>query len=79
MHRIKLEIDSKYNDIIFNSLRHEEAPHSKIKCYMDGKKLVFEFEADSISNLRAACNSFIKWIDMVEKIAEEMEVSSNQK
>ncbi|HDN95526.1 MAG TPA: hypothetical protein ENG71_00470 [Thermoplasmatales archaeon] len=73
MHRIKLEIDSKYNDIIFNSLRHEEAPHSKIKCYMEGKKLIFEFEANSISNLRAACNSFIKWIDMVEKIAEEIE------
>ena len=70
MHRIRIEIESKNNDIIFNSLRYEEAPRAKINWDKKGKKIFLEIEADSIPNLRAAINSFAKWIDMVEKIVE---------
>ena len=72
-HRIRIKIESKYNALIFNALRYEEAPSSKIKSYMTGNRLTFEIEAYTIPNLRAACNSFIKWIDMVEKIADKLE------
>jgi len=77
MHRIIIEIESEINKIIFNALRYEEAPRAKIKFYMKGKKLFLEIEASSISNLRAACNSFIKWIDMVEKISEKFKIKNS--
>ena len=73
MHKFIIEIEGKYNDIIFNALRYEEAPRAKIKCYMKKNKLIFEIETDSISNLRAACNSFLKWIDMVKNIVEKIQ------
>lgn len=72
MHKIKLEIRSKYNETIYNALRYEEAPKVNVKCYLKNKKLFFEIEANSISNLRAACNAFIKWIDMIERIINEI-------
>jgi len=40
---------------------------------MRGNAVIFDIEAESLSNLRAALNSFIKWMDMVEKIGEEMD------
>ncbi|HHF56105.1 MAG TPA: hypothetical protein ENL42_04225 [Thermoplasmatales archaeon] len=73
MHRVKIEIESEYGDIIFNSLKYEEAPRAKIKWGREGNKIFIEIEADTISNLRAAINSFAKWIDMVERIAKNME------
>ncbi len=66
---IKLEIDSEYNDLILNSLKGEGTPNANFKVYKKGGKLYIEIEAESISNARAAINSFIRWIDMVEKIA----------
>lgn len=73
MHKMICEIKSKYSKIIFNSLKIEEAPRAKVKFLLDGDRLIFEIEAESISSLRASANSFIKWIDMVEKIAEKID------
>ncbi|HEC76649.1 MAG TPA: hypothetical protein ENI33_05280 [Thermoplasmatales archaeon] len=73
MHKIRCEIESEYSKTIFNSLKQEEAPRAKVKFSLEGDKLIFEVEAKSISSLRASSNSFIKWIDMVEKIAEKIE------
>ncbi|MBC7081791.1 MAG: hypothetical protein H5T44_06100 [Thermoplasmatales archaeon] len=66
---IKLEIDSEHNDLIFNSLKGESTPNANFKIYKDKEKLYVEIEAKNISNARAAVNSFIRWIDMVEEIA----------
>ncbi|HEC87771.1 MAG TPA: hypothetical protein ENI52_00460 [Thermoplasmata archaeon] len=73
MHKIRCEIESEYSEIIFNSLKHEEAPRAKVKFSLKGDKLIFVVEAKSISGLRASSNSFIKWINMVEKIAEKID------
>lgn len=66
---IKLEIDSEHNDLILNALKGEGAPNADVKIYKKDGRLYLEIEAKSISNARAAINSFIRWIDMVEKIA----------
>ena len=73
MHSIRIEIEREYGDIIFDALRHEEAPRAKIKWGRKGNKIFIEIEADTIPNLRAAINSFAKWIDMVERIAETID------
>ncbi|MBC7129112.1 MAG: hypothetical protein H5T45_05210 [Thermoplasmatales archaeon] len=66
---LRLEIDSKHNDLIFNALKGESAPNANVRIYKKDGKLYIEIEAGSISNARAAINSFVRWIDMVEKIA----------
>ncbi|MEM1513559.1 MAG: KEOPS complex subunit Pcc1 [Candidatus Thermoplasmatota archaeon] len=66
---INLEIDGKYNDLILNALKGEITPNADVKIYKKEKKLYIEIETKSISNARAAINSFARWIDMVEKIA----------
>ncbi len=71
--KIKIEIDSEFNEIIYNALKYEEAPRANIKCYMHNNKLIFEIETNSISNLRAACNSFIKWINMIIEISKDIQ------
>jgi len=73
MHHAQIKIRSRFAEIIFHALRQEEAPNARIKCRMDNNTVIFEIEAESLSNLRAALNSFIKWMDMVERIGQEME------
>ncbi|MEM2935405.1 MAG: KEOPS complex subunit Pcc1 [Candidatus Thermoplasmatota archaeon] len=66
---IRLEIDSKHNDLILNVLKDEFTPNADVKIYKKDKKIYLEIDAKSISNARAAINSFVRWIDMIEKIA----------
>jgi len=73
MHRARIEIKSRFAETIFHALRQEEAPNAAIKCRMRGNAVIFDIEAESLSNLRAALNSFIKWMDMVERIGEEID------
>jgi tRNA threonylcarbamoyladenosine modification (KEOPS) complex Pcc1 subunit len=71
---LRIEIDSDYNDIIFNTLSYEEAPSIDVQCYINtNKHVIFEFKANKISNLRAAFNSFIKWIDMIKNIVIQLD------
>jgi len=67
--KLIIEIEDEHSHLIFNSLKYETAPRAKINFSMKEKKLIMEMETDSISNLRAACNSFLKWIDMIKNIA----------
>ena len=73
MHCARIKIKSRFAETIFHALRQEEAPSAKINCRMEGDAVIFEIETESVSNLRAALNSFIKWMDMVERIGERME------
>ena len=69
MHKACIEF---YDELVFNSLKYEKAPRAKIKFYRKNDKKILEIETDSISNLRAAINSFIKWAEMIEEIRKEI-------
>ena len=71
MHTVRIEVKGRYIPLIFDVLRHEETPTSKINYMIDDNTLIFECEAETISNLRAICNTFIKWVDMIEQIAKK--------
>lgn len=73
MHSIRFTITSPYSSILFHALRHEEAPHSRIRFFHEGDTLTIECEADTIAHLRAAANSFMQWVAMVEHLIEELE------
>ena len=69
MHEFEIATE-KHAEILYEVLRHEIAPRCRVEFKLDNKKFVIRIRAKSISNLRAAANSFLKWIDMVEKIME---------
>jgi len=70
MHEAEIKIE-RNADIIYNALRYEEAPRCRIKFELKKEKLIIKIEAKNISNLRAAMNSFLRWIDMIEKLLQK--------
>ncbi len=71
MHEFKLIIEDSNAEIIYNALKIESAPNANVDISFDDGKLVLFIKAEKISNLRAAINSFIRWIEMIRKIAGE--------
>ena len=52
--------------IISESLDPEikyKIPKTKVKTTLSGKTFSIEIEAEDISTLRAACNSYLRWIN----------------
>ncbi|HIJ00391.1 MAG: complex subunit Pcc1 [Candidatus Methanomethylophilaceae archaeon] len=59
------------NESVLRSLSPEmgrEVPRSRVDGRVDGNELMLEFEAEDISALRAALNSYIGWIKITEDI-----------
>ena len=69
MHEFELIIGENA-ELLYNVLKNEEAPRCKIKFSLSDEKLVINMKAKTISNLRAAINSFMIWIDMVNRIVK---------
>lgn len=69
MHRIHITIEDKRKDIIYRALKEEKVPRAKVKIWKN-EALHIEIESSNAANLRAACNSFLKWIDLIYKIGD---------
>jgi len=67
MHRAEIKVKENA-EILYNALKYEEAPRCITKFELEDGKLTIMIEAKSVSNLRAALNSFLRWIDMLEKL-----------
>jgi len=53
-------------EIIFNSLNPEsknKIPKTNVKIFVDKNKLELNIESKDISSLRAASNSYLRWIN----------------
>ena len=70
MHKVCITIESEKSDVIYSAIKEEKVPRAKVNLWMEGKALHVEIEASNASNLRAACNSFLKWIDLIYKIGD---------
>ncbi|NIA10236.1 MAG: hypothetical protein GWP10_11060 [Nitrospiraceae bacterium] len=68
MHRAIISIESKKSDVIYDSIKQEAAPRANVSVSKKGNVVEIEILSENASNLRAALNSFLKWIDMVERI-----------
>lgn len=67
--RATIRID--VGEAIFKSIRlEEEGAISKAKIYQSGGKLVLEIEAEDVSDLRAAINSWLRLIKMSIEVEE---------
>ena len=43
-------------------IRHK-IPKTNVKVSLDGKEFSLEIQANAVSSLRAACNSYLRWIN----------------
>lgn len=66
-----LRMDSEDADAVLTSLSPEmgrEVPRSRVSGRAEDGVLTLEFEAEDISSLRAALNSYLGWIRITEDI-----------
>jgi tRNA threonylcarbamoyladenosine modification (KEOPS) complex Pcc1 subunit len=57
--------------IIFKSLTPEikhKLPKTNIDISLDGKTFTLKIEAKDLSSLRAACNSYLRWINTALRV-----------
>jgi len=50
------------HDAFIPEIKHK-IPKTKIKVKLEGTVLKIDIEANDISSLRAACNSYLRWIN----------------
>ncbi len=67
--------DEKTAKIIHDSVEPEVVnmiPKTMIKTSIEGKKFFLKIEAEDLSSLRAACNSYIRWIDTAYNVEQKV-------
>lgn len=71
---IELEMDSeKEATIIYESVHPEvkkKIPKTTVSLERKGKKLILRIKSRDTSSLRAACNSFLRWIETAKSVSE---------
>lgn len=71
----KLTIVTEHAEVVRRALSPELAekiPRTKVKVSGDEGEVVIEMEADDLTALRAALNSYIRWGNVAEETAEEV-------
>ncbi|HHF58726.1 MAG TPA: hypothetical protein ENL44_00795 [Thermoplasmatales archaeon] len=71
---IELEMDSEREaTIIYESVYPEvrkKIPKTTVSLDRKGKKLILKIKSRDTSSLRAACNSFLRWIETAKSVSE---------
>ena len=71
-----LEFDTACEaEIVYNSVNPEvkhKIPKTKINICLNGKTLELKIEAKDTSSLRAACNSYLKWINTALSVNRQL-------
>ncbi|HEX17370.1 MAG TPA: hypothetical protein ENG60_03035 [Thermoplasmatales archaeon] len=71
---IEIEFDSEEDlEIIFKSVEPEvkkKIPRTVVGMRKAGNKMILEISSDDTSSLRAACNSFLRWIETARSVRE---------
>jgi len=79
--KLKLELPSeKEAEIFLKSLKPETetlaTPRSNVWIEQDGSLLIFHFEANDTTALRASLNSYLRWLHMLKEIHEILDMRS---
>ena len=78
---IEIEFEERKDlDIIFRSVKPEvekEIPKTKVSIEKIDNKMILRIESKDTSSLRAACNSFLRWIETARYVKEVIEVEDN--
>ncbi len=74
-HRATLTLRTKHAEVVSKALSPElteRIPRTKVDVTTRGGEVVIEVEADDMTALRAALNSYIRWSNVAEETAEEV-------
>lgn len=78
---IEIEFEERKDlDIIFRSVKPEvekEIPKTKVSIEKIDNKMILRIESKDTSSLRAACNSFLRWIETARSVRDVIEVEDN--
>ena len=72
--KAELTVRTEYAEVIAGSLSPElgeKIPRTSISVERRGKELLVRIEADDQNALRAALNSYIRWMNVAEETAKE--------
>ena len=73
MHTACLRITSPRCHVIKQALEQETAPRAGIFLEEEDTQLDIVIKTDTAAHLRAACNSFLGWVDLVERIGDALD------
>jgi len=74
-HRATLTLRTDYADVVSRALSPElteKIPRTKVEVASRDGEVVIEIQADDLTALRAALNSYIRWGNVAEETAEEV-------
>ena len=72
MHTLRLTITGPRRHIIRQALEQETAPRAGITLEEHPTAVDLVITADTAAHLRAASNSFLQWIDLIERIGDAL-------
>lgn len=70
MHTASIVIRHRHAGLLCTAVGHEDVPRADVDVACSGDELRLTVTADNAAHLRAACNSFLEWIDLAERVGE---------
>ena len=64
------EKQAKIISIALNPETIRNIPRTKVEIHQQGKQIILSINASQISSLRAACNSYLRWIHTAISVSE---------
>jgi len=75
MQKAFLEFHHPRADVIERALKPESAepmPKMSVRISKDGDRITLDIESQDMNGLRAAINSYLRWIDMTVRITDRI-------
>jgi len=72
--RAELRVLTRHADVVQGALSPElgeRIPRTRVSVAREGDEVVVRIEADDHNSLRAALNSYIRWMNVAEETAKE--------
>lgn len=68
MHTTSIVVRHKHAKVLCTAVGQEDVPRADVDVACSGDELRLTVTADNAAHLRAACNSFLEWIDLAERV-----------
>jgi len=75
MHTASIVISHRHAPILCAAVGQEKVPRADVDVSCSDDVLRLTVSADNAAHLRAACNSFLEWIWLAERIGEMVETT----
>lgn len=68
MHTASIIVRSPQARLLATAVGQEDVPRVAVAVSCSGNELQVTVRAENAAHLRAACNSFLEWIDLAERV-----------